>query len=257
MIREERNDYIAELYVKTNEFNSFGKEFFIELREKLKKLSEDSKVKAVIFSSDNDKYFSKGFNPEFFIGKTAAEIFEGVSLAVNVSHEALFFNKPVIAAVNGHAFGVGAVLALYSDYKIMIQKKPRISFPESLIGLNFPGVTAYVLTQTVGLKNARDLLYTGKMVKAEEAVSIGLADAIAIDEKDLLDKARKYCRTFKDMAMESVTGLKTGLLEQTRQFAAVNLERDIRSLAEAVCSANGQEGLLSIHENRRPVFRYP
>lgn len=255
MIREERNDYIAELYVNTNEFNSFGKEFFLELRETLKKLSADRKVKAVIFSSDNEKYFSRGFNPEFFIGKPAEEILEGVSLAINVSHEALFFNKPVVAAVNGHAFGVGAVLSLYSDYRIMIQKKPRISFPESLIGLNFPGVTAYVLTQTVGLKNARDLLYSGKMVKAEEAYSIGLADEIALDEKDLLEKARKYCRTFKDMAIESVTGLKSGILEHTRYFASINLERDIQSLSSAICSANGQEGLLSIQENRRPAFK--
>ncbi|HMV80097.1 MAG TPA: enoyl-CoA hydratase/isomerase family protein [Leptospiraceae bacterium] len=255
MIREERNDYIAELYVKTNEFNSFGKEFFLELRDLLKKLSLDRKVKAVIFSSDNEKYFSKGFNPEFFIGKSREEIFEGVSLAVNVSHEALFFSKPVIAAVNGHAFGVGAVLALYSDYKIMIQKKPRISFPESLIGLNFPGVTAYVLTQSVGLKTARELLYTGKMVKAEEAMNIGLIDETALDEKDLLERARKYCRTFKDMAMESVTGLKSGILEQVRHFASVNLERDIQGLSDAVSSSNGQEGLRSIHENRRPVFK--
>ncbi|MCG6168115.1 enoyl-CoA hydratase/isomerase family protein [Leptospira sp. FAT2] len=255
MLSEIKNNHVLELYIETNEVNSLDGEFFKVISAKLEAAAKDPSVKAVILTSKNEKFFSNGFNPEIFVGKTLAEIQDVLRLALDTASKLLFFEKPLICAMNGHSMGLGAVYAIFCDYRIMVEKKGRLGFPESQIGINFPSVAGFMLKETVGITKARDLLYSGKGLKAEEALEIGLIDEVAASSEDLLVRARKYCDQFKDMAMGSVTGIKIALRDPVRMFAEHNAERDVKLLSEAVFSRNGQEGMKSILERRRPVFQ--
>lgn len=254
MIEIEKNGHILELYIKTNEFNSLNVEFFRALRKAMDDAEKDVGVKAILLSGRNDKFFSNGFNPEIFVGKDLAEIKSVLGEALSACGKVLLANRPVVCAMNGHSMGVGAVLAIFSDYRILVEKKGRIGFPESLIGLNFPSTAGFILKELVGIKSARELLYSGKGLKAEEAVSLGLVDDSATPE-DLIAKARKWCDGFANMALESVIGIKVSLRDSQRLIANQLETRDIDLLAAAIHSANGQEGMRSILEKRRPVFR--
>ncbi|EMM73210.1 enoyl-CoA hydratase/isomerase family protein [Leptospira weilii] len=255
MLSEIRNDHILELYIETNEVNSLNGDFFKTISAKLDAINKDSTIKAVILTSKNEKFFSNGFNPEIFVGKTSEEIQDVMRLALDTASKYLFLERPVICAMNGHAMGLGAVLAIFSDYRIMVEKKGRIGFPESQIGINFPAVPGFMLKEIIGIAKARDLLYSGKGLKAEEALQIGLIDEIASSSEDLMARARKYCDPFKDMAIGSVIGIKLSLRDPIRFFAEHNSERDVKLISEAVFSKNGQEGMRSILERRRPVFQ--
>ncbi|MDV6237120.1 enoyl-CoA hydratase/isomerase family protein [Leptospira ellisii] len=255
MLSEIRNGHILELYIETNEVNSLNGDFFRMISAKLEEVSKDNSIKALILTSKNEKFFSNGFNPDIFVGKTLTEIQDVLRLALDTASKLLFFEKPLICAMNGHSMGLGAVYAIFCDYRIMVEKKGRLGFPESQIGINFPSVAGFMLKETVGITGARDLLYSGKGLKAEEALEIGLIDAIATSQEDLMIRARKYCDQFKDMAIESVKGIKISLRDPVRQFAVANAERDVQLLSEAVFSKNGQEGMRSILERRRPVFQ--
>ncbi|AXR61432.1 enoyl-CoA hydratase/isomerase family protein [Leptospira mayottensis] len=254
MLSEIRNNHILELYIETNEVNSLNEDFFKTISAKLDAINNDPTVKAVILTSKNEKFFSNGFNPEIFVGKTSEQIQDVMHIALDTASKYLFLERPVICAMNGHAMGLGAVLAIFSDYRIMVEKKGRIGFPESQIGINFPAVPGFMLKEIVGITKARDLLYSGKGLKAEEALEIGLIDEISSSSEDLMVRARKYCNQFKDMAIGSVIGIKVSLRDPIRFFAEHNSERDVKLISEAVSSKNGQEGMTSILERRRPIF---
>jgi len=253
MIEKEKSGHILELYINTNETNSMDVAFFERLDSLFEEAGKDSGTKAVILSGRNEKFFSNGFNPALFVGKSLEEIKASLRIALAAAGKVLFCPKPVVCAMNGHAMGVGAVLAIASDYRIMAEKKGRLGFPESLIGINFPSTSASILTKIVGLPAARDLLYSGRGLKSDEALEIGLIDESAPPE-ELIARARKWCAQFKDMAMESVVGIKVALRDADRLVAAQLGSNDLELLAAAVASANGQEGMRSILEKRRPQF---
>lgn len=253
MIEIEKNGHIRELYINTSETNSMDLAFFQALDRAFEDAQKDPAVKAVLLSGRNEKFFSNGFDPALFVGKDLEEIKVSLRAALAAAGKVLFSNKPVVCAMNGHAMGVGAVLALFSDYRVLVEKKGRIGFPESLIGINFPSTSGHVLTKLVGLRAARDLLYSGRALKSDEALAIGLIDEFAAPE-ELLSRARKWCAQFKDMAMESVVGIKVALRDADRLVSDQLASNDLELLARAVASANGQEGMKSILEKRRPHF---
>lgn len=129
-----------------------------------------------------------------------------------------------------------------------------MGFPESQIGINFPAVAGFMLKEVVGITKARDLLYSGKALKAEEALEIGLIDEVASSSDDLITRARKYCDQFKNMAIGSVVGIKVSLRDPVRIFAEHNAERDVELISKAIFSKNGQEGMKSILEKEGPYF---
>ncbi len=253
MIDVVRNGHILELYIQTNETNSLGVEFFRALSADIEEAESDRTIKAVILTSRNDKFFSNGFDPNIFVNKKREEVRDVLSEALAAAGKVLLSARPVVAAMSGHAMGVGAVLAIFSDYRLLVEKKARLGFPESLIGLNFPSTSAHVLTELVGVRNARDLLYSGRALKADEAVAMGLVDE-AVPAADLMPRARRWCAQFERMPIESVAGIKVALRDAQRIVSESLASNDLELLADAVCSPNGQEGMKSILEKRRPVF---
>ncbi|EKO52795.1 MULTISPECIES: enoyl-CoA hydratase/isomerase family protein [Leptospira] len=254
MLSEIRNGHIMEFYIETNEVNSLNVEFFKTFSAKLDLIAKDQSIKSVILTSKNEKFFSNGFNPGIFVDKSSEEIKNVMRIALETASKYLFLDRPVICAMNGHSMGLGAVFAIFSDYRIMVGKKGRFCFPESQIGINFPAVPGFMLKEIVGITKARDLLYSGKALKAEEALEIGLIDEV-VSSDDLITRARKYCDQFKDMAIGSVIGIKVSLRDPVRVFAEHNAERDVELISEAIFSKNGQEGMKSILEKRRPIFQ--
>eukprot|EP00957_Ditylum_brightwellii_P037893 2865869-Ditylum_brightwellii.AAC.1 len=136
----------------------------------------------------------------------------------------------------------------------MVDNNARIGFPESQIGINFPSVPGFVLKEIIRLRNARDILYSGKPMKASLAKEIGLIDELG-SEEEINKILEKYCKQFKTMAMESVIGIKKSLRDYMKPGLTELIKLDTEDLAKAVASENGQEGMRSILEKRRPVFK--
>ncbi len=254
MINEKRNGHILELEIATNDLNTLDNQAFAALNKSLIAARDDDAVKTVVITGSGEKFFSNGFEPTMFIGKSFEEVCSLLEPAMDATSELLMFPKPVISFINGHCMGVGSVLAIFTDYRIMIDGKARFGFPESQIGINFPSVPGFILKELVGIRNARSILFSGRPMKAPEALELGVIDE-AVAPEEAAKRVEKYCNQFKDMAMESVKGIKKSLIDYLRVPLEEMRKTDTEELARAVVSENGQEGMRSIVERRRPVFK--
>ncbi|WP_278260228.1 enoyl-CoA hydratase-related protein [Nocardioides convexus] len=147
--------------------------------------------------------------------------------------------KPVVAAVNGYALGGGCELALAADVRF-VAENAVLGQPEVLLGI-IPGAGGTQrLPRLVGPAKAKDLLYTGRFVKADEALAIGLADRV-LPAAEVYDAALAWAARFATAApyalraiKESVdrgleADLETGLQIERQHFSAVFATQDSRT----------------------------
>ncbi|MYU11172.1 enoyl-CoA hydratase/isomerase family protein [Streptomyces sp. SID8361] len=99
-------------------------------------------------------------------------------------------DKPTVAAVNGHATGLGADLALSCDF-VVASSAARIAMSYTARGLVPDGGAAYYLPRRIGLAKAKDLIFSGREVGPEEALALGLVDAV-VDPEELLTAATEF-----------------------------------------------------------------
>jgi enoyl-CoA hydratase len=98
------------------------------------------------------------------------------------------FPKPLVAAVNGHAFAGGCVLACAADRRIMASGSGRIGVPELLVGVPFPTIAFEIVRNIVPPAHLESLIYTGETFVAADALARGLVDVV-VDAGRLVDEA--------------------------------------------------------------------
>jgi enoyl-CoA hydratase/carnithine racemase len=144
--------------------------------------------------------------------------------------------KPVVAAVNGYALGGGCELALCADIRIAADDA-TLGQPEILLGI-IPGAGGTQrLTRLVGPSRAKDLIFSGRFVKADEALAIGLVDRV-VPAAEVYDAAVAWARQFSRAASYAIRAakesidrglevdLETGLEIERQQFAALFATED-------------------------------
>ena len=157
--------------------------------------------------------------------------------------------KPVIAAVNGAAIAGGCGLATLADITI---SAPEAKFGYTEVRIGFvPALVAVFLRRQVGEKHARELLLTGKIIDAAEAVRIGLVNEIAA-EGGLMRRAHEMAETILKCSPSSV--LQTKRLFHTRDEKSLRAELELAIEANAEIRATGdfREGLAAFLEKRTP-----
>jgi enoyl-CoA hydratase/carnithine racemase len=172
--------------------NSLTFEIYEELRDFWPKLSETPEVGVVVITGEG-RGFCSGGDRHDIIAELFARDMQGL-LAFTRTTGALIRNirrcrRPVIAAVNGVAVGAGAVIALACDIRI-VAASARFGFVFPQVGLCGADMgAAYLLPRVVGLGRANEILFTGDLIGAEEALRIGLANRVVADG-DALATAR-------------------------------------------------------------------
>jgi enoyl-CoA hydratase/carnithine racemase len=161
--------------------------------------------------------------------------------------------KPIIAAVNGPAAGLGMVMALYCDLRFA-SEAAQFSTAFARRGLIAEHGMSWMLPRLVGLSSALDLLYSARLVDASEALRIGLVNRV-IPHASLLDEVRGYARELTDrVSPRSLRVIKQQLYQALFQ-----------TLGEAIDTANGEmiqsfacddfrEGVAHFLEKRPPAF---
>ena len=222
----ELDDDVAVVTINRPPLNALHSEAYAELYETFYELSKDERVKVIVLTGHGDKAFVAGADVKEFLildGNTGPLYTRRNN---SVREYIRQYDKPVICAVNGLAYGGGCALALVSDIRIA---SPEAYFIASFINIGLSGGelgSSFLLPRLVGLSRASDILYTGRKVTAEEAEKIGLVNKV-VPREDLLEGALSYART---MAGKSAAGLKLTkrVLEENLNApsleTAVNLE---------------------------------
>jgi enoyl-CoA hydratase len=158
--------------------------------------------------------------------------------------------QPVIAAINGHAFGGGLELAMAADLRIAVSTA-TLGCPEVTIGMVPGWMGTARLAELIGPARARHLLLLGTPVPAQQALDWGLVTALADDQADLdaqLDAWLGRLLSNGPAAMALVKDIVEGLHRDLR-------EQHARAVTQAAATDDCREGVRAFREKRRPVFR--
>lgn len=166
--------------------NALNSTILKELDDFLSHIGSD--VRVLIITGDGEKSFVAGADISEMQNLNEAEGYEFGRLGAQVFRKIEILPIPVIAAVNGFALGGGCELALSCDIRIA-SNKARFGQPEVGLGI-IPGFSGtYRLTKIVGMGYAKEMIYSGRAIKADEALRIGLVNAI-YEPDQLMDEAR-------------------------------------------------------------------
>jgi enoyl-CoA hydratase/carnithine racemase len=165
------------------------------------------------------------------------------------------FDKPLIAAIDGVAFGAGLSMALYADI-VLVSTRARMSMVFHRIGL-VPDVGAwYSLPRVVGLQRAKELIYSAREFGAEEALRIGLALEILAPEA-LLPRALELARSFEGASPMAFSLSKQALAASLQSDLSTMLDMEATSQAVAGTSAYFQEAVRRFGAKEPAQFRWP
>ncbi|MCG8347559.1 MAG: enoyl-CoA hydratase-related protein [Chloroflexales bacterium] len=172
--------------------NAMNKDVLQQLASLLDKAKRDDTVKAVIITGTGSKAFSAGADIKFLNQASPLAVRELAQMAVAVNHQIETLGKVVVAAINGFALGGGLELAEACMLRVAV-RHATLGHPEVRIGAvaGFGGTTR--LPRLVGKGRAAELLLTGSLVTAAEALQIGLVNRV-VEPENLLAETERLVR---------------------------------------------------------------
>ena len=228
----------------------------LEVRKELLKVldgaEKDDSVRALVITGVGDKAFSAGADIKMFQTMTPFLAKEYLKITKGASDRIENFPKPVIAAVNGYAIGGGLELAMSCDI-IIASEDAKFGQGEINVGI-IPGVGGTQrLPRLVGVKKAKEMIFTGDLIDAKSALEIGLVNSV-VAKADLMESVEKIVakivtksplalRLAKQALNRSVAGLKEGLDYESALFALCFASKDQK------------EGTNAFLEKRKPKFQ--
>lgn len=189
---------------KLNAMNTDVAHEIIKIFETIK---HDDNIKVIILTGEGDKAFSAGADIEYMSKLSPDESVEYAKLGQLLTHTVEVVPQPTIAAVNGYALGGGCELAMSCDIRIA-SKTAKLGQPEVTIGIPPGWGGTQRLMRLVGIAKAKEIVYTGKMITADDALKIGLINKI-VEPELLIDEARSMANK---IAANSVIGVRMSKL---------------------------------------------
>ncbi len=183
-----------------NSKNSHNLTFAQQLIQLLQEVESNSEFKSLILTSDDSKNWSQGIDVPWFLGLIQKQDFKPLQTFLHTMDQAyerlLTFPIPVIAAMNGHTFGNGCVLAAACDFRIMRGDRGYVCFPEVDLGIPFlPGLTD-VITKAFPQKSFSQMILTGKKYSAKEMLDMGVVEFVSSDLESLQSEALAFAKSF-------------------------------------------------------------
>ena len=242
----DRRDAVAVVTIdRQDALNALNVETLTELRDRLRELSDDESTRVVVLTGAGDRAFVAGADIKYMAGLGADEAKEWGGLGHEAAGLLEQMPKPTIAAINGFALGGGCELALGCDLRYA-SSSARLGQPEIDLGIVPGWGGTQRLPRVCGLGLAKDLILTGRQVDAEEALRIGLVNAIA---DPVLDHALEVAQK---LAAKSPGAL--AVAKRLLNLSPGGLEREAEEFGELFASEDAKEGLAAFAEKRAPRF---
>jgi enoyl-CoA hydratase/carnithine racemase len=160
--------------------------------------------------------------------------------------------KPVIAAVNGHAFGAGLSLALACD--IIIADRD-VKLGTGFIGIGLaPGCGTQLFTKLVGYHRSCEYILTSKIFTPDKALYLGIINNV-VDSEDLEDTVEEFVNKFRKFSPIAVGKAKMLINKSMENDMVTHLELESKIASESARSSDFNEGVTAFVEKRKPVFK--
>ncbi|HVA61755.1 MAG TPA: enoyl-CoA hydratase-related protein [Mycobacteriales bacterium] len=234
-VRLEVEDSVGTIRLDRPPMNAIDDTVHRELRAAAEEASDRGDVRAVVLYG-GPKVFAAGADIKHMADMSYTDMVERAGGLMGAVTAVAKIPKPVVAAITGYALGGGCEIALAADYRIC-SETARLGQPEILLGI-IPGAGGTQrLPRLVGTSRAKELIFTGRFVKAEEALAIGLVNTI-VPAEQVYPSARAWAAQFAagpafalraakeviDAGLE--VDLDTGLTIERAAFAALFATED-------------------------------
>ena len=210
LVTTSKSDGICIIKINRPEkLNAMNSDVAKEIISIFEKTGTDDSVKVIILTGEGDRAFSAGADIEYMSKISPDESVEYAKLGQLLTATVENVRQPTIAAVNGFALGGGCELAMSCDIRIA-SDTAKIGQPEVTIGIPPGWGGTQRLLRIVGIAKAKELVYTGKMIKADEAKEIGLVNHV-VPLASLMDEAMKMAKTIAENSAMGVQMSKTAI----------------------------------------------
>ena len=241
-------------FARPEQRNAMTLEMFRAYYAALDEADRDPSVRAVVVTGEGD-HFCSGADP------AGLEVLASSTDAQRTLRDELGFapdlpvrlSKPLVAAVNGGAAGLGLVHALYADVRFMAEEA-RLATAFSRLGLPAEYGSSWLLPRLVGLGNAMDLLLSGRKIDAAEALRLGLVQRV-VPRAQVLQAAQAYATDIADhCSPTSLAVIKRQVHDDQNATPSASAARAVALMVEAFGRPDFVEGVASLLERRRPQF---
>jgi 2-(1,2-epoxy-1,2-dihydrophenyl)acetyl-CoA isomerase len=216
-------------------------------------LQEAAKRSRVIVLTGAGKAFCAGGDVRVMASATVEEMRPRIGVGRKIAQLLQTLSVPTIASLNGVAAGAGFSLALACDLRIAAARI-HLGGTYSKVGLHPDWGATYFLTRLVGPAVARDLIFTGRLVGADEALRLGLVNWVVADG-ELARRTREKAEELRDAAPIALSWSKRAIVLAER--ASLEEVLDFEEWAQLACfqSEDAREGIQAFLDKRRPDFK--
>lgn len=257
VIEKDEETKIAKLILnRPHRLNAISFELLDELADALRKLEKDDDVRVLIITGSGDKAFSAGLDlQEALQGDVLSP---ASSMMISAKGQAVFtmierFPKPVIAAINGYAFGGGCELSLACDFRIM-SKGGKIGLTELTLGL-IPGWGGTQrMAKLIGAAKAKELIFLGKRLSAEEAEQVGLVNK-AVDADKFWDEVMALAKQLAEGSPIALRVAKYAINFGYELPVEIGQALEAAYFGIVTSTQDVMEGIKAFFEKRKPEFK--
>lgn len=224
-----------------------------EMRTALIKLSADRSVRVVVLTGEGDKAFIAGADIAEMKDLSPGDGVAFSQLGHDVAKLLETMPKPTIAAVNGFALGGGTEMAIACDF-VIASDKAVFGQPEVSLGI-IPGFGGtFRLVRSVGLPRAKELIYSGRRVKAEEALMMGLCNHV-LPSEGFLTSVIEHAKEISLKSASAVSKAKSLMVEFTEAMGLnTKVDAESHAFGRLMTSFDQHEGMTAFTEKRKPKF---
>ncbi|MPQ43933.1 short-chain-enoyl-CoA hydratase [Clostridium tarantellae] len=233
--------------------NALNSETLKDLDTAITAIEEDNNIYVVILTGAGEKAFIAGADIAEMKDLTEVEGREFGLLGNKVFRRLENLNKPVIAAINGFALGGGCELAMSCDIRIATEKA-KFAQPETGLGITpgFGGTQR--LPRIVGEGKAKELIYTGDMIKADEALKIGLVNKV-VPVESLMNEAKSMANKISSNAPIAVRLCKDAINRGMQVDIDNAIVIEANDFGTCFLTEDQKEGMTAFIERRAKVFK--
>ncbi len=250
----EREGVVGIIKLNRPPVNPLSVKSYHEIYDALCELDGDDAIGAIVITGSGDKAFAAGLDVKDVMGKSAVETLDFLWTAPRRTFDKLTgLEKPTIAAVFGLVLGGGCEVALCCDLRIA-SEDAIFGVPEINLGI-MPGSGATQrLPRLVGVARAKEMLFTGDNVNAQEAYRIGLANKVVPRDK-LMEETMALAKKLAAKPKKALGLIKRCVDNGLNMDLASGLTLEMDCFSIAFTSEDGREGINAFVEKRRPNYK--
>jgi cyclohexa-1,5-dienecarbonyl-CoA hydratase len=222
-----------------------------EMGAALEECAEAREMVAVVFeAAPQSRAFSAGVAIEEHVAETIYQMLESFH---NIFRALDAMSKPVVALVDGAALGGGCELVAACDI-VIATERARFGQPEIKLGV-FPPVAAIMLPRIIGERRARELILTGELIDAPEALRLGLVNYV-VAPAELEAKGQEILARLRDLSAPALELTRRALdISREERLEVVLARVENLYLNELMKTEDANEGVNAFMEKRKPVWR--